>query len=74
MIIDEVQDVNPCDLRYSRHKNGIIENNLTKRAIQPIAVDRKNILFLESLNHASDAALLYSLIECCKVQRIDPHA
>ena len=38
----------------------------------PITVARKNILFLGSADHAPGTALLYSMIECCKLQNIDP--
>jgi hypothetical protein len=38
----------------------------------PITVARKNILFLGSADHAPGATLLYSMIECCKLQNIDP--
>lgn len=57
---------------YANHKHGIIDNNPTERALKPITVARKNILFLGSVDHAPGAALLYSLIECCKLQNINP--
>lgn len=57
---------------YVEHKHGIIDNNPTERILKPITVARKNILFLGSADHAPGAALLYSLIECCKLQNIDP--
>jgi transposase len=57
---------------YVKHKHGIIDNNANERALKPLTVARKNILFLGSVDHAPGAALLYSLIECCKLQKIDP--
>ena len=57
---------------YVEHKHGIDNNNQTERILMPITVARKNILFLESADHAPGAALLYSMIECCKLQNIDP--
>ena len=59
---------------YPHHKYAIVDNNLTERAIRPITVARKNILFLGSVDHAPGAALLYSLTQCCKLQKIDPQA
>jgi len=58
---------------YPHHKNAIIDNNPTERAIRSLTVARKNILFLGSVDHAPGAALLYSMMECCKLQKIDPH-
>lgn len=57
---------------YVKHKHGIIDNNANERALKPLTIARKNILFLGSVDHAPGAALLYSLIECCKLQKIDP--
>lgn len=57
---------------YVEHKHGIIDNNPTERILRPITVARKNILFLGSADHAPGAALLYSLMECCKLHNIDP--
>jgi len=56
---------------YVNHKHGIIDN-ASERALRGITVTRKNVLFLGSVKHAPGAALLYSLIECCKLQKIDP--
>lgn len=59
---------------YVIHKHGIIDNNQTERSIKPITLARKNSLFLGSVAHAPGAALLYSLMESCKLQKIDPQA
>lgn len=60
--------------QYVHHKQGTIDNNPTERIIRAITVARKNILFLGSIDHAPGAALLYSLLECCKLQKINPQA
>ncbi|MGH7239059.1 MAG: IS66 family transposase [Candidatus Saccharimonadales bacterium] len=57
---------------YVQHQHGIIDNNAVERTIRPITLARKNSLFLGSVDHAAGAALLYSLMECCKLQKIDP--
>lgn len=59
--------------QYVKHGHAPIDNNLLERAIRPIAISRKNVLFLGSLDHAQGAALLYSLMECCRMNQIDPY-
>jgi len=43
-----------------------IDNNLAENAIRPIAVGRKNYLFCGNDSAAEDAAIMYSLLGCCK--------
>ena len=43
-----------------------------ERAIKPIVLGRKNYLFAGSLAGAKNAAVLYSLIETCKLIGINP--
>jgi transposase len=57
---------------YTHYGIAPIDNNQTERTIRPITVNRKNVLFLGSVEHAKGAALLYSLMECCRLQRVDP--
>lgn len=51
-----------------------IDNNRAERFMRPIALGRKNYLFVgnETAGHA--AARLYSLVETCQVNRINPLA
>ena len=48
-----------------------IHNNSCERAIRPIAIGRRNWLFAGSLRGGRAAATIYSLIECCKLAKID---
>lgn len=57
---------------YTHYGLAPIDNNQTERTIRPITVNRKNVLFLGSVEHAKGAALMYSLMECCRLQRVDP--
>lgn len=57
---------------YTHHGIAPIGNNATERAIRPITVSRKNVLFLGSVEHAAGASLMYSLMHCCQLQSIDP--
>lgn len=50
-----------------------IDNNLIENAIRPFALGRKNWLFHGSPGGAKAGATLYTLIETCKVNRIDPY-
>ena len=59
---------------YTRYPIAPIDNNQTERTIRPITVNRKNVLFLGSVEHAKGSALMYSLMECCRLQEVDPMA
>lgn len=59
--------------QYVKHGRAPIDNNCLERAIRPIAIARKNVLFLGSVDHAQGAALMYSLMECCRMNQIDPY-
>jgi hypothetical protein len=56
---------------YPHHKNAIIDNNETERAIRPITVSRKSSLFLGSVEQAKGASLCYSLMECCRLHGVN---
>ena len=49
-----------------------IDNNIVERSIRPVAVGRKNWLFSGSKDGADFAAAFYSLIETCKLHKVDP--
>lgn len=49
-----------------------IDNNPVEREIRPIAIGRKNYLFAGSHDGARRAAVLYSLLACCKLNKINP--
>jgi len=50
-----------------------IDNNLIENAIRPFALGRKNWLFMGSPSGAKAGAILYSLIETCKANNIEPY-
>ena len=50
-----------------------IDNNLIENAIRPFAIGRKNWLFSGSPRGAKAGAMLYSLIETCKANHIEPY-
>lgn len=53
------------DGRYS------IDNNVQENAIRPLCVGRRNWLFADTVAGANASANLYSLLQTCKVNRID---
>jgi hypothetical protein len=59
--------------RYT--ENGILsmDNNPIERQIRPIAVGRKNYLFAGSHDGARRAAVLYTLINTCKIHGVNPY-
>ena len=50
-----------------------IDNNLIENAIRPFALGRKNWLFHGSPSGAKAGAVLYSLIETCKANGVEPY-
>jgi transposase len=51
-----------------------VDSNVVERTIRPIALNRKNALFAGSDGGGEHWAILASLIETCKLNRIDPQA
>ena len=57
--------------KYIEHGNAQISNILTENQIRPFALGRKNWLFVGNEESANKSALLYSLIQSCKINKID---
>lgn len=53
-------------------KKLLIDNNLIENTIRPVAIGRKNYLFAGSHEGARRAAMLYSFMGTCKLQKINP--
>ena len=51
-----------------------IDNNAAERSMKPIALGRKNFLFVGSDKGGETAAVLYSVLETCKLNHVDPSA
>jgi transposase len=56
--------------------NGFLEldNNCAERSMKPIALGRKNYLFMGSEGGGNSAAIAYTLIETAKLNGVDPQA
>ncbi|MCP3994290.1 MAG: IS66 family transposase [bacterium] len=54
-------------------ENGLVplDNNRCERSIRPIAVGRRNWLFAGSIRGGRAAATVYTLIECCRIAKVD---
>lgn len=49
-----------------------IDNNAVENTLRPVALGRKNFLFCGSGEAAKRAAMIYSLLGCCKLHNINP--
>jgi len=59
---------------YITDGNLDIDNNSTERAIKPFALGRSNWLFCGNERGAKNSAAIYSLVETCKANNIEPYA
>ncbi len=50
------------------------DNNAAERSMRPIALGRKNYLFMGSERGGKSAAIAYTLIETAKLNGVDPQA
>lgn len=51
-----------------------IDSNTVERSIRPLALTRKNALFAGSDGGAEHWAVIASLVETCKLNRVEPQA
>lgn len=58
---------------YLEHGHVCIDNNPVENAIRPTAVGKKNWLFIGDATTGERSAILYTLIENCRLQGIDPY-
>jgi transposase len=50
-----------------------ISNNLAERSIKPFVIGRKNFLFCNTPRGARASAIIYSLVESAKENKLNPH-
>ena len=50
------------------------DNNPAERAMRPVALGRKNYLFMGSASGGRAAAIAYTLIETARLNDVDPQA
>lgn len=57
---------------YTNHAFARLDNNVAERAVRPLALGRKNWLFLGSEEGGEAAAIILSLVQTCKALKINP--
>jgi len=60
--------------RYVDNGKYEIDNNLVENTIRPVAIGRKNYLFAGSHQGAQQAAIMYSFLGTCKLNKVEPFA
>lgn len=63
----------PRLIRYVENGAWPIDNNLCENAIRPFVIGRRNWLFADTVAGAHASANLYSLVETCKANGVDPY-
>ncbi len=62
----------PRLIRYIDQGRFNIDNNLIENSIRPVALGRKNYMFAGSHDAAQQAAIVYSLLATCKINKVEP--
>ena len=50
-----------------------IDNNRAERSIKPFVIDRKNFLFANTARGAQGSAVIFSIVETAKENKLDPY-
>jgi hypothetical protein len=61
-------------VRYCENGALSIDNNLSERSVRPVAIGRKNYLFMGSDGGGTAAAVLYSNMASAKANQVEPFA
>jgi len=59
-------------IEYLNHGEVQISNNLVENAVRPVALGRKNWLFIGHQDAGENTAIIYSMLGSCKRHGIDP--
>ncbi len=57
---------------YTRHPFARLDNNVAERAVRPLALGRKNWLFIGSEDGGEAASVIYSLVQTCRALKVNP--
>ena len=57
---------------YTKYPFARMDNNVAERAIRPLAIGRKNWLFVGNEAGGEAAAVIYSLVQTCRALKINP--
>lgn len=58
---------------YTAHPYARMDNNVAERAVRPLAIGRKNWLFLGCEEGGEAAAVILSLVQTCRALKINPY-
>lgn len=58
---------------YTEHPYARLDNNVAERAVRPLAIGRKNWLFVGSINGGTATAIILSLVQTCRGLNINPY-
>jgi len=61
-------------IRFVEHGDVRLDNNLTEQAIRPTKLGMKNWLFIGHPDAGDRAAIIYTILECCRRHRVEPLA
>jgi transposase len=61
-------------ITYVQHGQTRIDNNLTEQAIRPTKLGMKNWLFIGHPEAGDRAAIIYTILECCRRHGVEPLA
>ena len=57
---------------YTKYPEARLDNNTAERAVRPLAIGRKNWLFVGSEEGGEASATLFSLVQSCRALDINP--
>lgn len=57
---------------YTRHPFARLDNNVAERAVRPLAIGRKNWLFIGNKDRGQSAAVIISLVQTCRAVGVNP--
>ena len=57
---------------YTKHAFARLDNNVAERAVRPLAIGRKNWLFVGNEDGGEAAAIIFSLIQTCRALEVNP--
>ena len=60
--------------RYTEDGRLEIDNLIAERSIRGMGIGRRNFMFFGSDSGGERAAIIYALIETCKLNKLDPHS
>jgi len=63
----------PTIMNYLADGRLELDNNKAERAIKPFVIGRKNWLFSNTPNGARSSAILYSIVQTCLLNKINPY-